>query len=80
MGTLGAILGALGGVLGASWDALGRILEPSWEIFGPQKGLGKHLRSVLAALCSHFEGTHYVPKKCFCVFLHFANYKLFPAI
>ena len=45
MGTLGVILGALGGVLGASWEALGSILEPSWEIFGAQKGLGKHLGS-----------------------------------
>ena len=45
MGTLGAILGALGGVLGASWEALGSILELSWEIFGAQKGLGKHLGS-----------------------------------
>ena len=45
MGTLGAILGALGGVLGASWEALGSILEPSWEIFGAQKALGKHLGS-----------------------------------
>ena len=45
MGTLGAILGALGGVLGASWEALGSILELCWEIFEAQKGLGKHLGS-----------------------------------
>ena len=45
LGTLRAILGALGGVLGASWEGLGGILEPSWEVFGAEKGFGNHLGS-----------------------------------